>query len=190
MVGSSFYSCEELQDLGLKRWGRDVLISRKCSLYGAGNISIGDNVRIDDFCILSGNITIGSHVHVSAYTALYGANGITLNDYTGISQRCTLISASDDFSGDYLVGAIHPDECTNVSGGAIVLERFAHVCAHCVIFPNVTISEGCVIGAMSMVRHTTEPWMIYAGIPACQLKKRSDNMRLLVSCETCDISKI
>ncbi|HBS76832.1 MAG TPA: galactoside O-acetyltransferase, partial [Alphaproteobacteria bacterium] len=56
---SNFYSDTELQELGLKSYGKNVLISRKCSIYGAHNISVGDNVRIDDFCILSGNITIG-----------------------------------------------------------------------------------------------------------------------------------
>ena len=68
---SSFYTVEELSSLGLKSYGHNVLISRKCSIYGAVNITIGDNVRIDDFCILSGNITIGSNVHISAYVSLW-----------------------------------------------------------------------------------------------------------------------
>ena len=53
---TSFYSREELLDLGLKSVGENVRISRKVSIYGAEQISIGDNVRIDDFCILSGII--------------------------------------------------------------------------------------------------------------------------------------
>ena len=174
---SSFYSIDELANLGLKSYGSNVLISRKCSIYGGQNISIGDNVRIDDFCILSGNITIGSNIHISAYTALYGAFGVVLEDYTGISQRCTLISASDDFSGEYLVGPIHSEEKTHVIGGTIIVRRFAHICAHCIIFPDVIVGEGCVVGAMSMVRHNTEPWWMYAGIPVKKLKIRSNNLK-------------
>lgn len=173
---SSFYDVDELANLGLKSFGTNVFISRKCSIYGAQNLSIGNNVRIDDFCILSGNITIGSNIHISAYTALYGALGIVLEDYTGISQRCTLISASDDFSGKYLVGPIHSDGDIHIIGGPIIIKCFAHICAHCVIFPNVTIGEGCVVGAMSMVRHSTEPWWMYAGIPIKKLKIRSNDM--------------
>jgi len=69
---NSFYSTKELASLGLKRYGENVLISRKCSIYGAQSIEIGDNVRIDDFCILSGHIILGSNIHISAYVALFG----------------------------------------------------------------------------------------------------------------------
>lgn len=82
---TSFYSEEELKSLGLKSYGKNVLISRKVSIYGAENISIGNNVRIDDYCILSGEIIMGSNIHISAYVALYGAKGIEMQDYTGIS---------------------------------------------------------------------------------------------------------
>ena len=63
---TSFYSEEELKSLGLKHYGKNVLISRKCSIYSAESISIGNHVRIDDFCILSGEITIGDYCHISA----------------------------------------------------------------------------------------------------------------------------
>ena len=62
----SFYSPEELKALGLKEYGEDVRISRKCSIYGAGKISLGSHVRIDDFCLLSGKISLGSYVHIAA----------------------------------------------------------------------------------------------------------------------------
>lgn len=51
---NSFYTEAELKELGLKSFGKSVLLSKKVSIYGAKNISIGNNVRIDDFCILSG----------------------------------------------------------------------------------------------------------------------------------------
>ena len=59
----SFLSKKELNDLGFKSLGENVLISDKCSIYNAKNISIGDNTRIDDFAILSagdGGIEIGN----------------------------------------------------------------------------------------------------------------------------------
>ena len=173
---SSFYSQEELSHVGLKSYGHNVLISRKCSIYGAAGITLGDNVRIDDFCILSGIITIGSNIHIGAYVALYGANGITLEDFTGISGRSTIYSAMDDFGGEYLIGPIHPEELTNVTGGQVVLRKYSQIGAHSLIFPNIEIGEGCVIGACSMVRHDTEPWTIYTGTPAKPLKKRSKGL--------------
>ena len=163
---TSFYTEEELKSIGLKEYGKNVLISRKASIYGASHISIGNNVRIDDFCILSGKITIGSNIHI----------GIILEDFTGISGRSTIYSAMDDFGGDYLIGPIHPEELTNVTGGQVVLRQYSQIGAHSLIFPNVEISEGCVIGACSMVRHDTNPWTIYTGTPAKPLKKRSKGL--------------
>mgnify|MGYP004422306013 CR=1 FL=1 len=95
MVDASFYTESELATLGLHSYGKNVLISRFARLYAPETISIGDNVRIDDFCILSGNITLGSHIHIAAYCALYGAKGIVMEDYTGLSARATLYSAID-----------------------------------------------------------------------------------------------
>ena len=42
MEKTSFYSEEELNALGLKSFGKNVLISRFCRIYGAEKISIGD----------------------------------------------------------------------------------------------------------------------------------------------------
>lgn len=156
------------------------MISRKASLYGVGKMSIGNNVRIDDFCILSGNITLGSNIHISAYVALYGSMGIELEDYTGISPHSTIYSAMDDFSGDYLIGPIHPEEYTNVTGGKVTVKRFSQIGANCVVFPNLTIDEGVVIGAMSMVRKDLDSWTIYIGVPVRKLRNRSHNLLELI----------
>ena len=177
---NSFYSKDELRGLGLKSYGDKVLISRKASIYGASNICIGDNVRIDDFCILSGNITIGSNIHISAYVALYGALGIELNDYSGISPRSTIYSAMDDFSGDYLIGPVHDTILTNVSGGKVVLKKFSQIAPNVIIFPSVIIGEGAVVGAMSLVKSNIPEWTVYAGIPARYIRNRNKNLLYLI----------
>ena len=64
---NSFYTQNELENLGFKKLGKSVLISRNAVFYGIGKITIGDFVRIDDFCILSGDIILGSHIHIAAY---------------------------------------------------------------------------------------------------------------------------
>jgi len=137
-------------------------------------------VRIDDFCILSGNITLGSNIHISAFVALFGSKGIILEDYTGISPRCSLFSAMDDFSGNYLIGPIHSIELTNVKGGNIVLKQFSQIGAHCVVFPNLTIGKGTVVGACSLVTKSLDEWGIYAGIPAKWIKPRESKMSNLI----------
>lgn len=175
-MNTSFYTPDELAAIGFKSVGTGVLLSRKASIYGASGISIGDNVRIDDFCVLSGNLTIGSNIHIAAYVALYGALGIVLEDYTGISARTTIYSAMDDFSGDYLIGPIHPEGTTNVTGGCVTLKNFSTIGAHCLVFPKVTVGEGSVVGAMSLVAKSLEPWGVYLGSPCQRIRERSRRM--------------
>lgn len=175
-VITSFYSDDELQQIGFKSIGKDVKISRKASIYSPQNISIGDNVRIDDFCILSGNITLGSHIHISAYVALYGAMGIVMEDYSGISPKSVIYSAMDDFSGDYLIGPIHPESMTNVTGGVVTIKKYVQIGSNAIVFPNLTIGEGSVIGACSMLKNDAESWSIYAGVPAIKKKNRSNKL--------------
>ena len=174
---TSFYTPEELAQLGLRSYGENVRISRYAQIYSPEKISIGDNVRIDDFCILSGNITIGSHIHIAAYCALYGADyGIIMEDYTGLSARATIYAAMDDFSGDYLIGPIHEDKSINVTGGLVQICKYAQIGAGGLVFPSVCVGEGTVLGAMSMAKQALVPWSIYAGIPAKKIKNRSKGL--------------
>lgn len=177
---SSFYSETELKDLGLKSYGKNALISKKCSIYAPEKVSVGDNVRIDDFCILSGNVTLGSNVHISAYSALYGANGIEFKDNSGCSARTTIYSAMDDFSGDYLIGPMHPEGTTHVTGGKVTIGKFVQLGAHCLVFPQVTIHDGSVVGALSLVTKDIPEWSIYVGIPAKKLRDRSKGLLKLI----------
>lgn len=173
---TSFYSEEELSQIGFKYIGENVKVSRKASIYSPERISIGDNVRIDDFCILSGEIVLGSNIHISPYVALYGALGIEFEDYTGISAHSVVYSAMDDFGGDYLVGSIHPDSQTNVTGGKVLIRRFSQIGVNCVVFPNLSLGEGVAVGACTLVNRSLEEWGIYAGIPARRLKNRNKGM--------------
>lgn len=177
---NSFYSEEELSGLGLKSYGKNVRISRYARIYSPCNISIGDNVRIDDFCILSGHISLGSNIHISAYVALYGSMGIVLEDYTGISPMSVIYSAMDDFSGDFLIGPIHPQELTNVTGGRVLLKKYSQIGTHSVVFPNLTIGEGSVVGACSLVNKSLDSWGIYYGVPAVRIRNRNKGLLRLI----------
>ncbi|MDR1737609.1 MAG: acyltransferase [Candidatus Symbiothrix sp.] len=169
---TSFYTEKELAALGLKSYGKNVLISRKASIYSPEKISIGSNVRIDDFCILSGEIMLGNYIHIAAYCALYGGFGIEMQDYSGLSPRCTVFSATDDFSGNFLISPMVDDEKTNVTGGKITIKQYSQIGANCVILPDITVGEGAAVGAMSLVNKNLDEWGIYAGIPAKKIKER------------------
>lgn len=177
---NSFYNEEELKKVGFKKIGKNVLISKKASFYGVDNISIGDNVRIDDFAILSGKIELGNNIHISAGVMLFAGDvGIFLDNFTTISSRSVVYAITDDYSGEFMVGAMLPDAVRNVIKGPVILKKYAAVGTGCTILPNVTIEEGAAIGAMSLVNSDIKEYTINLGIPAKEIKKRSKKMTIL-----------
>lgn len=174
---TSFYSEEELKEIGLKSYGKNVLISRNATIYGADKISIGDNVRIDDFCILSGNISLGSYIHIAAYCGLFGGDaGIIMEDFTTLSSRCAVYGVSDDYSGAALTNPMIPDKFRNVTEGTVTIKKHSIIGTGSSILPDVTIGEGCSVGSMSLVNKSIDAWGIYVGIPCKRMKERKKDL--------------
>jgi galactoside O-acetyltransferase len=174
---NSFYSAEELKQLGFQSFGKDVLISRKASIYGAQNMIIGNHVRIDDFCILSGKITIGNHVHIAAYVGLFaGSAGIVAEDFVGISSRTAVYATSDDYSGSAMTNPTIPDEYRNVVGEQVTFGKHSLIGTGCTVLPGACIGEGTSVGSMSLVSKPLAPWGIYVGIPCKLVKERSKRL--------------
>lgn len=169
-----YYSEEELRGLGLKAFGKNVLISKKASIYTPQKITIGHDVRIDDFCFLVGNITLGNYIHLAPYTSLHGTGGgsITMKDFSGLSSYVAVYAASDDYSGNSLTNPTIDERFVNTIFSDIVIEKHVIVGLHSVILPNSYLAEGCSFGAMSLISIKTDPWGIYVGIPCKRIKSR------------------
>jgi galactoside O-acetyltransferase len=171
-----FLTETELEKVGFKKIGKNVLISDKCSIYNAKNIEIGSNVRIDDFVILSageGGIRIGSHIHIACYASLIGGGEIIVEDFSQVSSRVTILSSSDDFSGDFLVGPCISSEFTNVKSKKVILKKHSVIGTGSTILPGVTLHEGAAVGAMSLVKNDIDEYTIFFGVPAKKQKNRS-----------------
>lgn len=174
---SNFYSKKELSEIGFKSFGENVLISRKASIYGAEQMQIGSNVRIDDFCILSGKITINNYIHIAAYSALYGGStGVILDDFVNISSRVCIYAISDDYSGETMTNPMIPDEFKNIKSEEVIIERHVIIGSGCVVLPGVILKEASSFGAMSLINRSSESWSINVGIPFKKIKDRSKKM--------------
>lgn len=174
---TSFMSREELEKLGLKSIGENVLISRNATIYGAENISIGSNVRIDDFCILSGKIEIGNYVHIAAYSAMYGSSaGICIDDFANISSRVCAYAVSDDFSGQTMTNPMISDKFKNVLQKQTYIGRHVIIGTGSTVLPGSVLEEGAVMGAMTLVKGTVPAWTVVVGIPARKIKDRSKEL--------------
>ncbi len=176
----SFYSADELEKMGFKKIGKNVRLSRKTSIYNISEISIGDHARIDDFALLSGCIEIGRNAHIAAYAALFaGKAGIIVGDFCGISARCSVYAASDDYSGQAMTNPTIPDQYRLVKEKRVVFQKHVIIGAGSTVLPGVVIEEGASFGAMSLIVRDAGPWMMYAGIPARELRPRERKPLLL-----------
>lgn len=174
---NSFYTEEELTTIGFESYGTDVKISRKASIYGAQRMVLGNHVRVDDFCILSGHIEIGNNIHIAAYSALYGAEvGIVLCDFSNISSRVCIYAVSDDYSGHTMTNPTVPDKYKNVQQEAVSIGKHVIIGSSSTVLPGVVMAEGTALGAMSLLKKDTQEWSIYAGIPAKKISSRSKEL--------------
>ena len=172
-----FLSRDKISKLKLKNFGSEVLISENASILHPELVSIGDNSRIDDFVVISGKVSIGSHVHIGTHCSLLASSQeIILEDFSGISPGCRIFAASDDFSGDSLTNPTIPNEFTKVNYSRVVLKKHVIVGSNSVIGPGVTLNEGAAIGALSLVRLDVEAWTINAGVPARKIRERAKTL--------------
>lgn len=172
----------EIDRLGFASVGDNVQISDKVSIYGSSRISIGSNVRIDDFCVLSagvGGISIGQHVHVAVYSSLIGAGQIVLSNFCNISSRVAIYSSSDDYSGESMTNPTVPSDFTGVKHADVFLGEHVIVGSGSVILPGTRLEKGVAVGALSLVNRNCAEFGIYAGNPAKRIKERSRNLLTL-----------
>ena len=173
-MSTSFLSKQELSNMGFKAVGENVLISRYSQFYGISEIKIGNNVRVDDFCILSGEINLHDFVHIAAGCYLFaGDAGIEMGDFSGLSSRCSIYACSDDYGGDYLTNPMVPYQYRKIIKGKVQLGKHVIIGTGSIILPGVVINEGAAVGSMTLVNKSLDTYSIYIGIPAKMVKARS-----------------
>ncbi len=169
----AYLSEDALHTMGFAALGRNVKISDKAALYGAEGMRIGDNSRIDDFCVVSGRVEIGRNVHFAPFCLVAGGSpGVFFGDFSGIAYGVKIFSQSDDYSGKTMTNPTIPATLKSEKFARVVVGRHVIVGAGTVVCPGVNLGEGTAIGAMALVLHSTDDWSIYVGSPARRLCDR------------------
>lgn len=169
----AFLTREQIEEMGFKSVGENVRLSDKASFYNCGNISIGSNVRIDDFCLFcagTGGIELGSFIHISPHCTFIGDGKITLKDFTGTAARVSIYSSSDDYTGAALGGPMVPDEYRSVNAADVTLNNYVMIGSGSVVLPGVVFEEGVGVGALSLVTKSCKEYSFYMGNPARRIK--------------------
>jgi dTDP-4-amino-4,6-dideoxy-D-glucose acyltransferase len=168
---------EEFDLSKLKKTGEDVLISSKVDIKRPHLISIGNHVAIDTGFYITTGAEIGDYIHIAPYVCVIGGKAglLKMGHFTNISVGGRVICGSDEFLGEGLITApALPEKYRdNLIIKPVIFEKFVNTGANVIILPGVTLAEGSVIGAGSLVTKNTEPWTIYVGVPARPLKARS-----------------
>lgn len=155
--------------------GEDVFISGNVEIRRPDLVSVGNHVAIDTGFYLTTSAKIEDYIHIAPYvTVIGGARGaLIMQNFSGISAGCRIICGSDDYLGTGLTGPAIPEKYhAQIKFAPVVLEKFALLGTSAVVMPGVTIGEGSVVGACSLVTKDTQPWSVYVGTPARRVKDR------------------
>lgn len=170
---------DDMVAMGFSSVGENVRISDRATFYNTANISLGNNVRIDDFCVLSagvGGIQVGDYVHIAVYSSLIGAGKVTLSNFCNISSRVSIYSSNDDYSGTTMTNPTVPSQYTGLTHADVFLGKHVIVGSGAVILPGITLEEGVAVGALSLVTKNCDAFSIYVGNPAKRIKERKRDL--------------
>jgi acetyltransferase-like isoleucine patch superfamily enzyme len=135
--------CYYFRFFGMKI-GRYSTIHRKVKFFHAGKFSIGQNSTINFGCYMDNR------------------RGIKIGNNVGIAHNSKIYTLGHDLN----------DPQFKTKGAPVVIEDNVFIFANSIILPGVTIKEGAVIMAGSIVTKDVEAYTIVGGNPATKIKYR------------------
>lgn len=140
-------------------WRRFLL---RC--FGA---KVGRAVHIDPSARIEipWNLAIGEGAAIGAHAWIYSLGPVRIGPRATISHRAHLCAGTHDYTDPAL-----PLQRTGLTIGAD-----AWVCSDAFVGPGVTVGDGAVVGAAAVVMRDVHPWMVVAGNPAREIKRRMLN---------------
>lgn len=148
-------------------------------LHSLVKIIRAENAELDDYCrvldytfIDAGkSLKIGKHSMITWYVLIEGGGDTYIGDRVFIGPGTKVLTSTYEIQGYYSAEFV-PDECHKINYCSIKIMDDAYIGANCVLMPGVTIGEGAVAGANSLVNKDLEPWGIYVGTPCKRIGTR------------------
>ena len=154
--------------------GDDVFISEHSLIKRPHLCNIGSHNAIDNGVTISTQLQMGDYIHIAPYVVVIGGekSKLILEDFSFVASGTKIVCGSEDYTGKGLVGPTIPEQYRTVKYTTVKFERFAGCGVNCSIMPGITLAEGSILGANSLLTKNTEPWTIYVGSPAKPTKIR------------------
>lgn len=159
----------------LKSLGSGSRIDLGVIIEAPQNVCIGDYAYIDKNVIIAGGrgVKIGRRVHIAHNCLIQGGGFVEIGDYVGIAAGSMIFSATDTVYGGKHIGPMVPSKHKNpLFEKPVILKKDAFLGCGCIVLPGVTIGEGAVVGAGSLVLNDIPPWKVAVGSPAKPIKDR------------------
>ncbi|MBR0552111.1 putative colanic acid biosynthesis acetyltransferase [Stakelama marina] len=141
----------------LYAWRRLVL-----NLWGA-KVAKGARVYPSAYIWYPSNLEIGEGAVLGWNVHCYCMAKVVLEPYAEVAQFVHLVTGTHDFDSETFQLQTRP----------IRICSHAWLASSSFVGPGVTVGEGAVLGARGVAMKDLEPWTVYAGNPAVEIRKRS-----------------
>lgn len=154
--------------LSLYREMRVNALRKRCTNNAKRSLtSYGVDLRVNYPCVFGNNVTVGNHCNFNGMVVLSGGGKVSFGDYFHSGSECMIITDNHNYEGEMI-----PYDNTyiykNVTIGDCVW--FGN---RVIVTGNVTIGEGAIVAAGSVVCKDVPPLAIVGGNPAKVIKYRN-----------------
>jgi acetyltransferase-like isoleucine patch superfamily enzyme len=114
------------------------------------------------------NLRVGDDVDFACDVIVTTTGGVEIGERTLLGYRTQILS------GNHVV----PTKPQRIFGSGhdfrkVIIERDVWIGANCLVLPGVSIGEGAVVSAGSVVTKNVQPYSIVGGCPAKVIRERS-----------------
>jgi acetyltransferase-like isoleucine patch superfamily enzyme len=165
----------------------DVYIDMRAliSVSAHGTLKIGTGCHIGAFSIVyvdeptfaketcKAELSIGRNTYIGEFNNIRAAGVTTIGSDCLISQGVSIIGANHEFES----GTSIRNQNWDTSRIGVVIGNDVWIGANATILPGVSVGDGAIIGAGSVVTRDIPPGAIFAGVPAKKIgmRKSKDN---------------
>jgi putative colanic acid biosynthesis acetyltransferase WcaF len=137
-------------------WRRLILVAFGARIAGTARIHASTRIWYPPNLVMGAQACLGPGVNC------YCMAKITLEPYALASQGAHLCAGTHDIDDPHF----------QLYAAPITIGRKAWIAAEAFVGPGVTVGEGAVLGARAVAFSDLAPWTVYAGNPACEIRKR------------------
>ena len=162
-----------------RRFGKGSLIDWRLErLVGAKHISIGSDTVVHEYsrlmtnCLIEGvtpELVIGSDCNIGSRAMITACRSIVIGDHL-LTGSNVLITDNAHGASTYEQMQLPPLQRPTTSKGGVRIGNNVWIGNNACIMPGVTIGDGSIVAANSVVTKDIPPYSVAAGVPAKVVK--------------------